>query len=266
MPVPATPIRETFRGALHAALSPCQFGAGHVEREAAGGIRFVVEDATAGEYSDAQITDYGGRRRSQFPNRPPLRMTARAWASHSAAELKGTAGFGFWNQPVMPGQGLPRLPRCAWFFFASSPSNMAFARGVPGRGWKAAVNDFSRWPFLALAPAAPLGFLLMRIPALYRALWPLGQWAIGASEAILEADVRQPHSYRLDWLPGSVVFYVDDELVHRAPCAPRGPLGFVAWLDNQYAVVTPQGRIGMGLIAVPGRQWLALDELVIEPI
>jgi hypothetical protein len=257
-------IREDFRGALKPPLALLELGAGHVEYR--DGIRLVVEDATSTRYGDAQIYDYAGRKRRDFVCRPPLRMTVRACASHNAERLKGTAGFGFWNQPVMPGQRWPRLPRAVWFFFASPPSNMAFAKDVPGYGWKAATIDASRLPFLLLAPTAPLGFLLMRLPALYNRLWPVGQWAIGASETVLSADLTQPHIYRLDWLPSSAHFYVDDHLVHRAPFSPRGPLGFVAWLDNQYAVVTAQGHLGMGLVAVPERQWLALDSLVIESL
>lgn len=259
------PIQEDFRGPLSPALKTLELGAGHIE-QGADGIRMVVEPTAAGKYSDAQLYDYAGLRRRDYPCRPPLRMTVRAWTSHSASQLKGTAGFGFWNQPVMPGQMLPRLPRNVWFFFGSPPSNMAFARGVPGYGWKAATLDASRPPFLLLAPFAPLGFLLMRHPALYRALWPIGQRAIGAAEALLDVDLREPHSYRLDWLPRSASFYVDERLILETPFAPRGSLGFVTWLDNQYAVVTPQGQIGMGLIAVAERQWLALDSLEIEPL
>ncbi len=255
-------IREDFRGGLKPPLTALELGAGHIEYGE--GIRLVVEGATSTKYGDSQIYDYAGLQRRDFMCRPPLRMTVRAWASHNAESLKGTAGFGFWNQPVMPGQRLPRLPRAVWFFFASPPSNMAFARGIPGHGWKAATLDATRLPFLLLAPTAPLGFLLMRIPALYDRLWPVGQWAIGASEAVLNADLRQPHTYRLDWLRSSVHFFVDDRLVHRAPYTPRGPLGFIAWLDNQYAVVTAQGQLGMGLVDIPERQWLALDSLVIE--
>jgi hypothetical protein len=260
-------VRENFRGELTPPLAPLELGAGHIERgENGAGIRLVVEGATATRYGDAQLYDYAGRSRRDLLCRPPLRMTVRAWASHSADQLKGTAGFGFWNQPVMPGQVIPRLPRAVWFFFASPPSNMAFAQGIPGNGWKAATIDASRLPFLLLAPTAPLGFLLMRIPALYRVLWPLGQRAIGAAEAMVGVDLRQLHTYRLDWLPDSASFYADDRLVLKTTYAPRGPLGFVAWLDNQYAVVTPQGHLGMGLIPVPERQWLALDSLVIEPL
>src|SRR5262249_21888878 len=150
--------------------------------------------------------------------------------------------------------------------FGSPPSNMAFARGVPGYGWKVGTLDTSRASFLALAPTAPVGFLLMRIPALYRLLWPIAQQAMGVSEKLVPVSLTEPHTYRLDWLEKSVSFYVDDELLMHTSNSPRGPLGFVTWIDNQYAVVTPQGNIQIGLIAVPRAQWLALDNLTIEPI
>src|SRR5262249_46694865 len=142
--------------------------------------KLIIGDTKERGYADAQIFDYAAKKRSEFVCCAPLRMSVRAWASHSAAELRGTAGFGFWNQPVMPGQLIPRLPRAVWFFFGSQPSNMAFARGVPGYGWKAATLDMSRLPFLLMAPGAPLGFLLMRNPTLYEKIWPAAQWAIGA--------------------------------------------------------------------------------------
>jgi hypothetical protein len=37
------------------------------------------------------------------------------------------------------------------------------------------------------------------------------------------------------------------------------------WLDNQYAVVKPWGRFGYGLLEAPGRQWMEVDTLAIEP-
>ncbi|MBI5959533.1 MAG: hypothetical protein HY866_12405 [Chloroflexi bacterium] len=224
----------------------------------------AIDPASAQQYSDAQITDYQER---AFSWSPPLRLTVRAWASHSTQELKGTAGFGFWNEPFVPGErGLPRLPRAAWFFFGSPPNNMALAKGVPGWGWKAATIDAGRIGFLLLVPLAPLGFLLMRIPALYRWLWPVGQRAIGGSEARLDVDLTQPHDYELEWHTNRVIFRVDGTQVHVSPHSPRGPLGFIAWIDNQYAVVTPQGRFNFGLIATTERQWLALDRLEIQPL
>lgn len=230
-------------------------------------VRFALPSATAQQYSNAQITDYHGRARRDYPWRPPLRMTVRAWASHSQDTLKGTAGFGFWNEPFVPvGKQLPRPPRAVWFFFGSPPNNMALAKGVPGHGWKAATLDTTRLLFWLLVPFAPVGFLLMRIPAVYRALWPVGQRAIGASEAVLPVDLCEPHTYTLEWLPNAVIFSVDDQVIHRAPYAPRGPLGFIAWMDNQYAVVTPQGRFRFGMLATGAPQWLALDQVIIESL
>jgi hypothetical protein len=37
------------------------------------------------------------------------------------------------------------------------------------------------------------------------------------------------------------------------------------WLDNQYLIVTPWGRLGYGLLDAAGRQWMEVDALVIEP-
>jgi hypothetical protein len=230
-------------------------------------VRCTLGAASERQYSDAQITDYHGLPRREFPWRPPLRLTVRAWASHSVQELGGTAGFGFWNEPFVPvGRRLPRLPRAAWFFFASPPNNMALAKDVPGFGWKAATLDAGRLSFWLLTPLAPLGFLLMRIPRLYRPLWPLGQRALGASEALLPVDLVTAHSYTLEWLTDSVIFQVDGQPIHVSPCAPHGPLGFIAWMDNQYAVVTPQGHFKFGLIATTEPQWLALDQVEIEPL
>ncbi len=252
--------------ALDAYWTPWAVGTGNVQY-GDGRVRFALPSATAQQYSNAQITDYHGRARRDYPWQPPLRMTACAWASHSQDTLKGTAGFGFWNQPFVPvGAQLPRLPRAVWFFFGSPPNNMALAKGVPGHGWKAATLDATRPLFWLLAPFAPPGFLLMRIPAVYRALWPVGQRAIGASEALLPVDLGEPHTYTLEWLPGAVIFSVDDRVIHRAPYAPRGPLGFIAWMDNQYAVVTPQGNFRFGVLATDTPQWLALDELTIESL
>jgi hypothetical protein len=263
----AASLHDAFdSGALDPRWKPLTVGSGTLEL-ADGVLRCVLSPANTRQYSDAQITDYQGLARRDFPHRPPLRLRVTARASHGTDRLKGTAGFGFWNEPFVPMQrGLPRLPRALWFFFASPPNNMALAKGVTGCGWKAATIDASRWPFLVLLPGAPLGFLLMRIPALYRVLWPVGQRALGVAEAALPVDISTPHRYDLTWLPESVTFQVDGQTVLTAPYSPRGPLGFIAWIDNQYAVVTPPGRFGFGLIETAEPQWLALEEIDIQQL
>ncbi len=261
MPIP----HQDFRTGLVKPLAPIEMGTGHLEVR--DGLHLTIEPTGAGQYSDAQVFDYPGiKHHRDFLNRPPLRMTVRAQASHDAPSLIGTAGFGFWNQPYMPGSRSLRLPRAVWFFFASRPSNMAFALNVPGWGWKAATLDASRPSFLVLAPTAPLGFLAMRIPALYRKLWPLAQRAIGAAEKPLNVSLRELHTYRLEWLVDRSDFYVDGELVFRSPYSPRGPLGFVAWIDNQYAVATPQGQFRFGFIPFDQPQSLFIESLSVETL
>lgn len=242
-----------------------EIGAGQVEQRQ-GQWQLTVSAHSSEKYHNAQIDDYFGLNRSAFPWTPPLRMTVKAWASHGTSELKGTAGFGFWNHPFMPGGGLPRLPRSAWFFFASPPSNMALAQNVTGYGWKCATFDAQNPLFLSLLPFAPIGFLAMRIPWLYKQLWPIGQRALNVSEKSLSVDLTQPHEYRLDWYPDKVNFYLDGERVHQSPYSPKPPLGFVAWLDNQYAIVTPQGNLGFGFVERSDEQNLMIDSLEIETI
>lgn len=226
------------------------------------GWRFQTGPTTAAAYSNAQIDDYQGLSRSALRWRPPVTLSLRARFSRAADTLQGTAGFGFWNDPfMMSGSRAPALPRAVWFFYASPPSNMPLAHGVPGHGWKAAVIDAQRPLFYLLAPTTPIGVLLMRWPRAYQALWPLAQAAIGVAEAPLSTGMTAWHDYRLAWAPNLVRFWVDDTLVLVTTRAPRGPLGLVIWLDNQSMVVTPQGHLHHSLLANPHPQWLEITHL-----
>ncbi len=224
------------------------------------GYDLTLPPAAADRYHDAQISDYDSA--LTFSDAPPLRLSVRARA---LGQLRGTAGFGFWNHAFMPGQRRFRPPQALWFFFASPPSDIALARDVAGAGWKAAAFDARNARFYALLPLALPGFLLMRSRRLYRALWPIGQRALGVREAAFDAALLHDwHHYQIEWRADGASFRVDGALVLSLPNAPRNPLGFVAWLDNQYAVVTPQGRFGWGLLDVPARQSLQLRDLRLD--
>ena len=222
-------------------------------------IRLSTLDATATAYSDGQLDDYGatGLRWS-----PPLTLTVRArlGGSHGGG-IHGTAGFGLWNDPG--GARLKRLalPRAVWFFYASPPSNLALDSLVPGVGWLAMTFDASQLRTLALLPFAPLGLLLMQGAWLRRALWPIAQWALGVRQMPLQVDPSAWHTYRIEWQPRRVAFWVDDALVLETPLSPRGPLGLVLWIDNQYAIVTPRGVVRGGLLDASGEQWLDIADL-----
>jgi hypothetical protein len=238
-------------------------------------LRMSFDSAQQGSYSDAQIDDYGRLARSAFPWRPPLRMEVRARSSLPAATLsstgdstnilRGTAGFGFWNYPFSIRGDILMLPESIWFFYASPPSNMALVPGIPGFGWKAQVIHTMRPGALAstvpLALTAGLGLLTGQTRAASR--WM--QRLTGAREALISSDMTSWHDYVLEWRQDEAIFRVDDQLVLRAPQPPTRPLGFVAWLDNQYAVATPRGVLRFGAIA-SGPQWFEMDFIRIEQL
>lgn len=239
-------------------------GEGSLERSGAT-LRFVNTDATGGRYTNAQIDDYQGLRRGQFPWRPPLRLTVRARFSHPEGELRGTAGFGFWNDPfLMTERRVPTLPRTIWFFYGSPPSDMKLDLHEPGHGWKAATMDALRASAILLAPFAVPAVLLMNVPCLYRALWPRIQRTLCIQELSLDVSMTDWHTHVLEWREERSTFAVDGDVVLGGVPSPRGPLGFVMWLDNQYLVVKPWGRFGWGLLEAPGRQWLEVDQLALE--
>lgn len=239
-----------------------ELGGGRVQQCGAE-IRLTLPPASASRYHNAQISDYSAPARD-FGNAPPLRLELRARAD---GEIGGTAGFGFWNHAFMPGERGFRRPQALWFFFGGAANDIALAQGVAGRGWKAATFDARNWRFLALLPLAPIGFLLMRRPSLYQALWPLGQAAIGVNEAALDMSLLEAfHTYSIEWRQDGAIFKVDGDIVLRAPNAPRSRLGFIAWIDNQYAIVTPQGKFGHGALDIAHEGSLRLEDISITPL
>jgi hypothetical protein len=164
----------------------------------------------------------------------------------------------------MTGARVPTLPRAVWFFYASPSSDMKLDLKVAGHGWKAATVDALRPLALLLAPLALPAILLMNLHRFYHTLWPPIQQSLKVREAKVGADMTGWHTYALDWGRECTAFHVDESPLLQAP-SPAGPLGFVMWLDNQYMVATPQGRFRWGLEDAPGRQWMEVERLNIEP-
>ena len=255
-------FEETFRSPLSSCWRKLRMGSGELLLHD-DGLRLLLPGAQRTRYSDAQIDDYGGRLPpARFRWQPPLRMTIESRAS---GPLAGTAGFGFWNNPVATAGGLPSLPAAIWFFFAAPPTDMPFAMGVPGHGYKAACIDATQRSALAWVSLAPAVVLLNNLPAFKRRVWPRVQRALSISEAMITPATPQWRTYVLEWRHDGALFTVDGETVLKTDRAPRGPLGFIAWIDNQWAVVTPQGRFRWGLRDT-AEQWLDLRHITIEPL
>ena len=244
-----------------------EVGGGQVTGDEA--LRFSLPPG-AGGYADAQIDDYGRPGPSLGPGflwRPGLALGLRARFSHAADSLRGTAGFGFWNAPYGdPTTRRLALPRAVWFFFASPPSDLPFAPEPDGCGWFVATLDATTPKVLSLAPLAPACLLLNQFGPARRRVWPAVRRGLGISTAPLPIDLRDWHDYRLEWRPAGCRFLVDGALALATAHSPRGPLGFVCWLDNQYLVLSPRGRFRAGTLAIEAEQWMEVDRLVIDPI
>jgi hypothetical protein len=224
-------------------------------------VRLVRPAASRLVYSNAQVGDATG----DLCRRAPLRVRLRARFSHPAAALRGTAGFGLWNAALSPSLRRPRLPRAAWFFFSAPPHDVPLALGVPGSGPKAGCIDAARPPFFALVPLAIPGFAAMRVTWLYNRLWPLAQWALGVDEvALKDLDLTSWHDYAVHWRVDQVSFRIDGSTVLTTPRSPEGPLSFIVWYDNAFAIATPRGRFALGTVDAPEAQWLEVEGLAID--
>ena len=247
-------------------LAALEINGGVVEHDsAAGRARLSVPATTAGRYTNAQLDDYhvmrsARPRRRPFASAAPTHLSLRARASHK--EPIGTLGFGYWNEPFSIAGGVLAGPSAGWFFYASPPSDMALAPGVPGRGWKAATLSTGRWPGLLLAPAALGAIVLTRLPGLGRPIMRLARRFVRAHETLLpDVPLDEWHTYRLDWRDSEARFSVDGVERLRAPAPLRRRQGFVMWIDNQYAIVSDDGHFGFGVRPLAEPQWLEVEDL-----
>lgn len=243
-------------------MKPTLTGGGSAARGEGGLWRLEIPPGPAGRYRLAQLDDYAGLPRRAFPWQPPAALVARARAS--AAELPGTWGFGFWNDPfgtaLVRGGGarFPALPNAAWFFFASPPNYLTLREDLPARGALAAVFRSPRWPFALLALGAPALPLLLWAPA-RRLLRSLASRVVRQEAASLALDPADWHAYAIEWQPQGVRFLVDGEVVLESAASPMGPLGRVMWIDNQYAALPADGRPAFGTLANEAPGWIEVE-------
>jgi hypothetical protein len=232
------------------------------------GWKFKLVEGGPSGYRYAQLDDYSALARRRFIWRERATLSLRCRLSDSA--LPGTWGFGFWNDPFSfalglegMGQRLPVLPNCAWFFYSSPENHLSFAGHKPGNGFLAQTFSAPRFPSLLLAPGlfgTPL-LLVKPISRLLRA--NLAAKLISEAAKRLEVDATQWHLYQLQWGKGRVEFAVDGEAVFITETSPKGPLGLVIWIDNQFAAWKPDGSLGLGTLPNPPA-WMEIERLDIS--
>lgn len=226
------------------------------------GWRLSIPPGNAQSYRLAQLDDQLGLRRSAYPWRAPARLRLRARVSAEAAS--GTWGFGFWNDPYGFSLGagerfqrLPTLPQAAWFFCASQRCFLSFRDDKPGKGFYAQV-------FRSSGFSANLVKAFITLPFAPRTSRRLLRSIISEDGAPVVPNPCEWHAYSIDWSASACIFSIDSSAILETPMSPRGPLGIVIWIDNQYAAFEPNGRIAWGVESNASEQWLELEDLKIE--
>lgn len=236
-------------------------GGGRTQRDQV--VRLAIDATVAGRYTNAQLDDY--HQANRFIWRPPLHLTAVARFGSVGDTLTGTAGFGFWNDPLgMTGRVRLRMPQSVWFFFAGGPNHLPLVLGDPGRGWRAAALNAATLQAGLTLPIAPFLVLMLRVRPLQQPLWRWLQRVLRLAGYGLDAErMGEWHRYEVMWQADTVGFAVDGHEVGEANVRVKGPLGLVMWIDNQFLVATPQGNLAHGTVETPG-QWLELAALTVE--
>ena len=226
------------------------------------GRRLVISRGPNTEYRLAQLDDTLHLPRRKFPEQPPLTLSLRARASSET--IPGTWGFGLWNDPFGLSLGfggapfnLPALPNAIWYFHASPRNYLSFREDKPAQGFLAQAFRSPRFHRLLL----PAGLMF---PFSRRRARRLLSQVVQEDSAIINAEVTQWHTYRLEWSLDRSRLWVDETLALDTPVSPRPPLGLVIWVDNQYAAFTRQGQMKWGLEENPTEAWLEIANVELK--
>jgi hypothetical protein len=234
-----------------------RLAAGSAWVEESFGLRLSLRDAPSSKLSVAQIDDYINRPRSDYLWLPPKIFRLKARVSHLAGELLGTAGFGFWNNMApLWGTHMEVNPNWIWYYYASPQSTISLTNGI-ANGWKASAVYGGKGGERAMAAANTF----MKIPLFGKLL--TGVRMPAKEKSLEEWDFTQWHEFEIHWLPESIHFRIDGEEVLAARVKVSVPLAFVAWIDNNYATVKPNGEFEVGYLAVGQEQSLMIQSLEI---
>ena len=149
----------------------------------------------------------------------------------------------------------PTLPQAVWFFCVAA-NYLPFPRRGPALSWFVGTVDARQPRALAIAPLTLPVLLLNQIAPLRRHIWPWVQSRLSISHAPLTRPLDEWHDYRLDWRKRLCVLRRRYAGFSYTRTLTWAAFGFVCWIDNQYLIVTPRGRLGYGVVPLPTQQWL----------
>ncbi len=248
------------------ALGKREVNEGQVINLMADGYQLMINAVQQKRYCLAQLDDYMHLPRHRFPHQPPVILQLEARTSSKDA-LRGTWGFGFWNDPFSLGFGaggmsrlLPVLPNAAWFFYGSEENHLTLRDDQPGGGFHVQCFRGPRLPsILSLLAVPALPFLLWRITA--RWLRSLARVIVKEDIKSLELSTGSWHTYRLEWQKERVMFGVDGGIVYQTQISPLGRMGLVIWIDNQFFRFDSRGNVGFGFLKTSIQQSLHLRDI-----
>jgi len=260
MPIP------TYQPDLQINKTP---GAG-VERLTDGGWKLSLPTSNK-KYHCSQLDDYKHLDRSDFAWTPGSVLSLEARVSQ--ADLKGTWGFGFWNDPFQvrfgikggsfSGRRLPVLPNSTWFFYAAPPNYLTFRDNHPSQGLLAAVFSSALIPSWILGLGVPV-LPLLGIPLTARYIRKCISNFINEDAKLLQHDVTSWNNYEIHWNQVMIEYMLNGEIIWCTRIVPKGRLGFLIWIDNQYAAFSDKGVFKTGLSEISENHWLEVKNIRVK--
>lgn len=231
-------------------------------------ISLRIPGMASDTYGLAQLDDYMHLPRREFLHQTPFQLMVEARIS--AKRFPGTWGFGLWNDPFSLGFGasgmarlIPKAPNAAWFFYGSEENHLSLRDDLPGSGFHAKTFRSPLIPSILSLVAVP-GLPLLLWPAAARLVRKLSRQLVKEDAKSLDINVEEWHSYQLNWEEDLVTFSVDGNEVFLTDQSPRGRLGLVIWIDNQYFRFDREGRIEFGFLSTDSGQELFVRNMKIS--
>jgi hypothetical protein len=91
----------------------------------------------------------------------------------------------------------------------------------------------------------------------------LARRVIKQDSILQDHDPTEWHEYSIDWQKEQVRFFIDGQMILETFVVPQTPLGLVIWIDNQYAALPPNGKLGWGTLENE-ESWIEVNDIEIE--